>query len=123
MTEDVSPTRFDEQITLDEAVRPPLDNGRIVLDEPWQGRVFAMARALCEAGHCTWDDFRACLIARIARWETLERDEPYMYYERFVEALEDLLRARGLVDEAAMRSLAEALAARPIGHDHPHDHH
>ena len=40
-------------------------NGEVVFDAPWQSRVFGMARALCEQGLFTWDEFREQLILQI----------------------------------------------------------
>ena len=63
----------------------PRQNGELVFDAPWQGRVLAMAVALVDALDLEWDDFRRRLIAAIAA----DPDRPY--YESWTAALEDLV--------------------------------
>ena len=46
--------------------------------------------------------------------------EPYRYYRCWLEALERVLVAGGLVTGAALDQRVAALAARPAGHDHRH---
>lgn len=101
-----------------DALAPPMQNGEVVFEAPWQGRVFGMARAMAAAGVFEWDDFRARLIDELATW-TPER--PFAYYDHFLRALERLLTERGLVAEAALAARLDELARRPPGHDHPHD--
>jgi nitrile hydratase accessory protein len=100
---------------------PPMVNGEVVFDAPWQGRVFGMARALADAGVYTWDDFRACLIREIGDWDRQPEGE-YAYYDHFLHALERLLAQRGLVDPQSLHEVADALRGRPHGHDHEYDH-
>ena len=45
-----------EEIDLPEKLQPPMANGELVFDEPWQGRLFGMAVALTEAGVIDWAD-------------------------------------------------------------------
>jgi nitrile hydratase accessory protein len=98
---------------------PPRRNGELVFEQPWEGRLFGLTVALHERGAFAWDEFRAELIAAIARWE---RESPagagYRYWERWLEAFERLLAARGLCARAALDARARELAARPAGHDH-----
>ena len=104
---------------------PPRLNGELVFDAPWEGRSFAMAMALVEGGHFTWDDFRDHLIAAVQRWESDPVGE-YRYYERWQEALESIVAEREIVAGSEVDELAAAYAARPPGHDHDHgghDHH
>ena len=98
-------------------------NGELAFAEPWQGRVFGMAWALCESGCFEWPEFQASLIAAIARHEgrrSVQRDAEYDYYDRFQEALEALLVAKGLATVAGLESRQQALVERPHGHDHDH---
>jgi nitrile hydratase accessory protein len=105
---------------------PPMANGEVVFDAPWQGRVFGMAHSLASAGVFEWNEFRDRLIVELARWD---RDGvgPFEYYEHFQRALEGLLADRGLVPVAELETRIGHLAARPHGHDHGHhpqrDHH
>ena len=103
---------------------PPRLNGELVFDEPWEGRSFAMAAALVEGGHFSWDEFRDHLIVAIGRWESDPTGE-YRYYERWQEALESIVTEREIVAGPEVDELAAAYAARPPGHDHGdhgHDH-
>ncbi len=108
-----------EEMELEASIAPPMANGELMFESPWQSRVFGMARVMCEAGHFTWDDFRGSLINRITAWEETHREsDPYAYYEHFLAALTDLLGSKGLcrLDELDRRD-AE-YQARPHGHDH-----
>jgi nitrile hydratase accessory protein len=63
----------------------PRDNGELVFDAPWQGRVLAMAVALVREMGLEWDDFRRRLIAAI------EEEPGRAYYESWLAALESLV--------------------------------
>mgnify|MGYP001409094603 CR=1 FL=1 len=41
---------------------PPMANGEVFFEAPWQGRVFAMAVTLAEQGCMAWSDFQGMLI-------------------------------------------------------------
>ncbi|HMF84374.1 MAG TPA: nitrile hydratase accessory protein [Acidimicrobiia bacterium] len=69
----------------------PRDNGELVFDAPWQGRVLAMALAVVEERDLEWDDFRRRLIAAIAA----DPDRPY--YESWTAALTDLVVDAGVI--------------------------
>ena len=99
---------------------PPMANGELVFDEPWQGRVFGMARSLCQTGLYSWDDFRAQLIRSIERWDSANEDNstPYAYYDLFLEAFENLLAEKNLLETEIISNEAVKLHARPHGHDH-----
>ena len=100
---------------------PPMANGEIVFDEPWQGRVFGMAKAMADSGSFTWDEFRTHLVFVIKSWEQVNTGE-YHYYEHFQAAFERLLVDRDLIDEDALQERTRDYLARPPGHDHGHDH-
>ena len=104
---------------------PPRLNGELVFDAPWEGRTFAMAMALVEGGHFSWDDFRDHLVEAVQRWESDPVGE-YRYYERWQEALESIVSELEIVAGPAVDELAAAYGDRPPGHDHgdcDHDHH
>lgn len=107
---------------LDGALAPPMVNGEVVFEAPWQGRVFGMARALADAGHYSWDDFRACLIRRIGDWDAAEQQgsevDAYRYYDHFLRAFEDVLQGKGVLDPEQLAQRVDGLEARPHGHDH-----
>ncbi len=104
---------------LDGAAAPPMTNGELAFEAPWQGRVFAMANALCDAGAFQWSEFQSALIDEIAAHET-DHGAPYAYYERFQAALEALLTRKGVIDLSALNVRSEAYRHRPHGHDHDH---
>jgi hypothetical protein len=69
----------------DLAATLPRDNGELVFEAPWQGRVLAMAVVLVDKLGLEWDDFRRRLIDTIAE----EPEGPY--YESWLAALEALV--------------------------------
>ncbi len=100
-------------------------NGELAFAEPWQGRIFGMAWALCASGCFEWPEFQASLIEAIARRHGLReapqnatQDDEYAYYDHFQVALEALLITKGLATGAGLESRRKALAERPHGHDH-----
>ncbi|MEM1432548.1 MAG: nitrile hydratase accessory protein [Pseudomonadota bacterium] len=111
---------FDEG--LSGTLAPPMANGEVVFEAPWQSRVFGMARALSEAGAYSWDEFRAHLIAQIDRWDRSGSTDDYAYFDHFLAAFEALLADKGLLGSVELDDRERVLAARPVGHDHPHEH-
>jgi nitrile hydratase accessory protein len=73
----------------------PRQNGELVFDAPWQGRVFGMAIALSEQGVVPWEEFRRALIEAVAAAEA--RGGEFHYYEVWLAAFERVLAAHGLV--------------------------
>lgn len=102
---------------LDGELSPPMVNGEVVFETPWQGRVFGMAKSLADSGLYTWDEFRACLIGEVARWDRQSEGE-YAYYDLFLSALEKVLAQKGAVEPAQLIARFEAVRSRPHGHDH-----
>ena len=99
---------------------PPRSNGELVFAEPWESRAFGLAMALHDGGLFEWEDFRQQLIAALARAETTGGE--FSYYRCWLEALQTLLDASGVVDVASVDGRAAELACRPVGHDHHHGH-
>ena len=102
----------------------PLKN-EMTFSAPWEARAFAMAVRLSESGICTWDEFRAHLIAEIGKADKVRAhgwvETGDGYYVYFLRALENLLREKNIIDastlESKMREITEA------GHeDHEHEH-
>jgi nitrile hydratase accessory protein len=88
----------------------PRKNGELVFQAPWQGRAFGLAVVLNEKGTYAWDEFRTGLVDEIAKGEP-------EYYESWVNALESLLLARGIVthDEVDQRAAEyQALERDPV---------
>jgi len=97
---------------------PPLANGELLFDAPWQSRVFGMARVLCEAGLVEWDEFRQLLIRKIGDWEASHVNDDYPYYEIFLDALLELMQQGGVCAQDEILQREAVLARRPHGHDH-----
>jgi nitrile hydratase accessory protein len=112
-------TRFEEYAAasmLGEADSPPRLDGKLFFSNRWERDVFGLALSLSKAGCFEWEDFRQSLIASIGRWEATEcGDQPrWDYYERFLEALLDVVEASGVL---SANELAEVMIARrPVGH-------
>ena len=109
----------DDFLAADGTLAPPMTNGEVIFEAPWQGRVFGIARAMVEAGVYEWDEFRACLIDELAGREA-EAGEDFDYYGHFLRALETLLVQKALVSPDVLNERFSALLARPHGHDHTH---
>ena len=68
------------ELPLNDDYQPPMANGEVLFDEPWQGRVFAMALLLEEQECFAWEEFQAVLIEVIDDWELSDaRDGAYAY--------------------------------------------
>jgi nitrile hydratase beta subunit-like protein len=89
MTELVRP----EVQRMDGAAALPRDNGELVFDAPWEGRVLAMALAVVQQRGLDWDDFRRRLVV------ALEADPDRPYYESWTVALTDLVVDLGVIAE------------------------
>ncbi|MGD8201271.1 nitrile hydratase accessory protein [Ornithinimicrobium sp. W1679] len=86
-----------------------------VFAAPWQAQVFAMTVALHERGVFTWPDWADVLARHVARGAADGAD----YYERWADALEELLQTRGIATAAdvgrATRAWHDAAARTPHG--------
>ena len=63
----------------------PRQNGELIFEAPWQGRVLAMAVGVVESLDLGWDDFRRRLIGAI------DADPERPYYDSWTVALEELV--------------------------------
>jgi nitrile hydratase accessory protein len=104
----------------------PRENGELVFAAPWESRAFAIAIALSGEVY-DWEDFRAELIAEIARWEEEAgaAEDEWSYYERWLTSLETVLVARGVISPGELSKRIDAVAhaeAHEHDHDHPHHH-
>ncbi len=98
----------------------PSDASGPVFAEPWQAQAFALTLALHAKGLFTWNEWAQALSAEIA--EHLEHGgctDGSDYYERWAEALEHLLIAKGQTThegvDAMSASWARAAEATPHG--------
>ena len=111
------------QLDLAGPAAPPRQNGELVFAAPWESRLFGLTLALCQTGVFEWEEFRRLLIEEIGGFDRSGAPpETYRYYACWQRALERLLASQGVCAEAELDSRARALAARPPGHDHGHEH-
>ena len=87
----------------------PRSNGELIFASPWEARAFGMAVALNDEGVYAWRELSASLAA--AERVGLEST----YYERWLQTLENLALAHGLITESELEAKITDLA-----HD---DHH
>ena len=70
---------------------PPMVNGELLFEFPWQSRAFGMARVLCEAGIFHWDEFRRLLITNIREWGGRPLDAHLCLLRYFLADLDDVV--------------------------------
>ena len=105
----------------------PQDVGEPVFAEPWQAQAFALAIKLSEAGWFTWTEWAAALAAEIKAADAADAragrapDNGTRYYEHWLSALEKLVAAKGLTEDAAIQVRKEewAEAYRHTPHGRP----
>src|SRR5688500_14107689 len=85
---------------MDGAAALPRQNGELTFEAPWEGRAFGLAVILNESGCYDWSSFRDQLVSQIANDDARGVDSTY--YERWLAALENLLKAQGLLTEAEL---------------------
>ena len=109
-------------LDLDGPAAPPRRNGELAFEAPWEGRLFGVTLALCEAGRFEWEEFRRLLIEEIGRSDAGRAPAGRSsYYARWQAAFERLLAAKGLCGAAELDARVRALESRPAGHDHAHE--
>jgi nitrile hydratase accessory protein len=104
----------------------PRLNGELVFNAPWESRAFGIAIALHDAGAIDYEEFRTRLIAEIAENAPVPgtRDDGGAYYERWLDALQQVLIRQELVSEAELgKRTADIAHAWEHDHDDHHDHH
>ncbi|HEY3096162.1 MAG TPA: nitrile hydratase accessory protein [Acidimicrobiia bacterium] len=80
----------------------PRQNGELVFEAPWQGRMFGLALGVVRKLGLDWEEFRRRLIAAI------DADPARQYYESWIAALDALVVDLGLASAEEL----EARAAR-----------
>jgi nitrile hydratase accessory protein len=115
-----APEPLSNSARLSDLPRLPRDEGGPVFAEPWQAQAFALAVKLSEQGHFTWKEWAAGLAEELqAAARRGEPDDGSRYYEHWLTALERLVMAKGLTDQATLltrrEAWAEAYRATPHG--------
>lgn len=86
----------------------PRDAGGPVFAEPWQAHAFALAVRLAEAGRFSAAEWAAALAEEIKEAQQLgDPDLGPTYYQHWLNALERLCVAKGLVSDAGLRQRTE----------------
>src|ERR1700761_4739025 len=111
-------TRFEEYAAtsmLGAPDSPPRLDGKLFFTNRWERDVFGLALSLSKAGCFEWEDFRQSLIASIAHWESAPADcanpPRWDYYERFLEALLNVVEASGTLSREELTTIM--IARRP----------
>lgn len=115
----MSPAPDQRIADMEEQIALPRQNGELLFTTPWEARAFGMAVALNENGTYMWRDFSQGLAVETAAAD--RHDIASSYYERWLETLEKLIVAKGLLTPQELdRRTAEY--ARGLHDDH-HGHH
>jgi len=81
----------------------PRDADGPVFREPWEAQAFAMALALHERGLFTWSEWAATLGEEIKRAQAAgDPDTGETYYRHWLNTLERLVAARGVIDSTTL---------------------
>ena len=78
----------------------PADGDGRVFAEPWQASAFALAVHLSERGAFTWSEWSDALGGEIEAAAQRGPEEGAAYFHRWLDALEQLCREKGLLDAA-----------------------
>ncbi|MGH9023213.1 MAG: nitrile hydratase accessory protein [Acidimicrobiia bacterium] len=98
--------------------RTPADEQ--MFSEPWELRAFAIAVAAFQSGQFQWSEFQQELIASIQEWESGDRTGAWRYYERWLDALESILAARGALTGETISERTQAVLTVPRNANHHH---
>ena len=81
----------------------PLDDDGPVFREPWEAQAFAMTLALHERGLFTWPEWADTLAQEIKRAQANgDPDTGDTYYRHWLNALERLVREKGVADATTL---------------------
>jgi nitrile hydratase accessory protein len=88
----------DTPILLNELPALPRDEDGPVFNEPWEAKAFALAVHLSEAGYFTWAEWVEVFSQEIKTAKQRgESDSGGKYYQLWLNALEKICTAKGLV--------------------------
>ena len=101
---------------------PGAEGDERMFSQPWELRAFAIAVAAFHSGQFQWTEFQQQLIASVQEWESGDRSEGWSYYERWLDALENILAHNGSLTGEALSDRTRAVLAVPrdAGHHHAH---
>lgn len=97
-------------------IGPP--DGEVAFQTAWEIRVFALAVAAYDEGRFSWPEFQQALVGSIQRWESAGGPAPWRYYDRWLEALEEVLSGAGVLAPAELDERASAVLATPRNASH-----
>ena len=84
---------------LDAIPEIPQDDDGLVFREPWEAQAFAMTLRLYQQGLFTWPERSEFLAAEIKRaQEDGDPDKGDTYYHHWLNALESLVKKKGVAD-------------------------
>ena len=87
----------------------PCDVEGPIFAEPWQAQAFAMTVALHQSGLFTWPEWAETLSREIKQAQAEgDPDRGDTYYDHWLKALETLVIAKGVADEALLMALRNA---------------
>lgn len=99
----------------------PRRSGDVAFNHAWEIRAFAIATAMHDDGAFDWPEFQGELVRSIQAWES-ENDTTsgWSYYDRWMEALERLLKKKGMLDAAELDDRTAEVHLMPTNtHHHP----
>ncbi len=98
----------DTRLPIDELPALPRDHDGPVFNEPWEAKAFALAVRLSEAGWFAWPEWVEVLSREIeAAREKGDPDLGDTYYRHWLQALERICAAKGLVGAVDRRRRKE----------------
>jgi nitrile hydratase accessory protein len=87
----------------------PRDGGEPVFREPWEAQSFALTLSLFQQGLFTWKEWTAALVAEIGRAQQAgDPDNGETYYHHWLAALEQIVAAKGVTDDATLGQYHDA---------------
>jgi len=100
----------------------PVSPAERAFERPWELRAFAMAVAAYHSGQYEWSEFQLSLAASIKAWEQHGGQEPWAYYEHWLDALETVLADSGALSNAVLDDRTKAALAVPKSANHHQAH-
>ena len=102
-----------------ESLKPFSDDDGPVFDEPWHAQVLALADSLVQGGHFSAAEWAEALGAARARAEARrDPDTVESYYLCAIEALEELLAAKGGISPKSLAERKKAWEAAYLSTQH-----